>query len=191
VQTEDIAKKAKQGAFCYGTVNMNSPCCCAACGIPYKLLVVFLGKNKGFGVVAGENIPEGSQVCEYVGELLEREVVRKREVLYKKEGLYYLFEPSQTHFIIDATYNGGVSRFINHSCKPNCKSKEIVQPEMLTLTSGHAHPSPPRVVYVTAKDVKKGEELTIDYIPNYTEDTVLQKQVACFCGAPKCRRWVL
>eukprot|EP00466_Bigelowiella_natans_P007716 jgi/Bigna1/71332/fgenesh1_pg.15_\ len=46
VQTEDIAKKAKQGAFCYGTVNMNSPCCCAACGIPYKLLVVFLGKNK-------------------------------------------------------------------------------------------------------------------------------------------------
>mmetsp|Transcript_18814 Transcript_18814/g.46133 ORF Transcript_18814/g.46133 Transcript_18814/m.46133 type:complete len:444 (-) Transcript_18814:258-1589(-) len=176
--------------WCYGTISMQSRCCCAECGVPFLLFVMYLGKNKGFGVVAGENIPAGSQVCEYVGELLEREVVRKREIVYKKEGLYYLFEPSHASFIIDATTIGGVARFINHSCTPNCKSKEIVQPEMLNL-SGSPHPSPPRVVYVTNKDVAKGEELTIDYIPNYTEDTVLQKQVPCHCNSEKCRQWVL
>jgi len=175
---------------CFGTVSMKSPCCCAECGIPYMLLVEYMGSNKGFGVIAGEDIPAGSQVCEYVGELLEREVVRRREKTYKKEGLYYLFEPSHASFIIDATFVGGVSRFINHSCSPNCKSKEIVQPEMLNL-SGTAAPSPPRVVYIASKDIKKGEELTIDYIPSYTEDTVLQKQVKCFCKSPNCRGWVL
>jgi hypothetical protein len=120
-----VAKPAT--LYCYGTVNSKAKCCCAECGIPYTLLCIFMGNEKGFGVVAGEDIPAGAQVCEYVGELLERSVVRKRELSYKKKGLYYLFEPSLASFIIDATFNGGVARFINHSCNPSCKSKEIVQ----------------------------------------------------------------
>ncbi|GAB5360673.1 hypothetical protein AAMO2058_000647500 [Amorphochlora amoebiformis] len=168
-EATDLAAKE---IYCFGTTNMASRCCCQACGIPYKLLVVCMGIHKGFGVVAGEDIPKGSQVY------------------YKKEGLYYLFEPTHASFIIDATVVGGVARFINHSCKPNCKSKEIVQPEALNL-SNQAYSSPPRVVYITTRDVKKGEELTIDYIPNYNEDVVLQKQVKCSCKTPKCRGWVL
>lgn len=181
---------AAQKLWCYGCVGRKSRCCCSECGIPYRLLVAHMGSSKGFGVVAAEDIPMGAEVCEYVGELLSRDAVRKREVNYKKLGLYYLFEPSFASYIIDATFCGGVSRFINHSCSPNCKSKEVVQPGMLNL-NGISQPSPPRVVYVTTRDIRKGEELTIDYIPNYSEDTVLQKQVPCACGSQQCRRWVL
>lgn len=54
--------------------------------------------------------------------------------------------------------------FINHSCEPNVEEKNRI---------GYA-----------SRDIKEGEEITIDY-------TYLEKPFKCYCGSKNCRGLVL
>jgi SET domain-containing protein len=54
---------------------------------------------------------------------------------------------------LDATVRGGLARFINHSCAPNCFT-EVMQ----------AGPGAPRRIGIfAARDIMPGEELVYDY----------------------------
>lgn len=80
----------------------------------------------GWGLYAMENIAFNDMIIEYVGEKVRQKVADLREERYTKQGIgsSYLFRMVDDE-IIDATKKGGIARFINHSCTPNCTAKII------------------------------------------------------------------
>jgi histone-lysine N-methyltransferase SETD1 len=79
-----------------------------------------------WGLYAMENIPMNDMIIEYVGEKVRQQVADLRESRYLKSGIgsSYLFRIDE-NTVIDATKKGGIARFINHSCMPNCTAKII------------------------------------------------------------------
>ena len=80
----------------------------------------------GWGLYAMEPIPVNDMIIEYVGEKIRQQVADVREARYLKSGIgsSYLFRIDE-NTVIDSTKKGGVARFINHSCMPNCTAKII------------------------------------------------------------------
>lgn len=80
----------------------------------------------GWGLYAEENIGTSEMIIEYVGEKVRQAVANIREMKYDKQGMgsSYLFRIDEDT-IVDATKKGGIARFINHSCAPNCTAKII------------------------------------------------------------------
>jgi len=79
-----------------------------------------------WGLYAMENIGANDMIIEYVGEKVRQQVADMRERQYLKSGIgsSYLFRIDE-NTVIDATKRGGIARFINHSCTPNCTAKII------------------------------------------------------------------
>jgi histone-lysine N-methyltransferase SETD1 len=79
-----------------------------------------------WGLYAMENIAKDDMIIEYVGEEVRQQIAEIREKRYLKSGIgsSYLFRIDD-NTVIDATKKGGIARFINHSCMPNCTAKII------------------------------------------------------------------
>ena len=100
----------------------------------------------GWGLYAEENIAVNDLIIEYVGEKVRQKVADLRELKYDRQGVgsSYLFRMADDE-IVDATKKGGIARFINHSCSPNCTAK-IIKVE-----------GTPRIVIYALKDIGKSE----------------------------------
>lgn len=96
------------------------------------------------------DVKKGQFVIEYVGELIDeatcQERVRKGEDITN----YYMLTIDKD-CIIDAGPMGNLSRFMNHSCDPNCETQKWT-------VNGDV-----RVGLFAAREIKAGEELTFDY----------------------------
>merc|ERR1712093_486083 len=79
-----------------------------------------------WGLYAMEDIAMNDMIIEYVGEKVRQQVADLREHRYLKSGIgsSYLFRIDE-NTVVDATKKGGIARFINHSCMPNCTAKII------------------------------------------------------------------
>lgn len=79
-----------------------------------------------WGLYAQEHIAANDMIIEYVGEKVRQRVADLREAKYDLQGVgsSYLFRIDEDT-VIDATKMGGIARFINHSCTPNCTAKII------------------------------------------------------------------
>lgn len=124
-----------------------------------------------WGLVALEPIESEDFVIEYVGELIRLGISDIREARYEKMGIgsSYLFRLDDG-FAVDATKRGGVARFINHSCEPNCYTKVIT-------VDGQ------KKIFIYAKrHINVGEELTYNYKFPLEED-----KIPCNCGSKRCR----
>lgn len=79
-----------------------------------------------WGLYAMENIGKDDMIIEYVGEEVRQQIAEIREKRYLKSGIgsSYLFRIDD-NTVVDATKKGGIARFINHSCMPNCTAKII------------------------------------------------------------------
>ena len=79
-----------------------------------------------WGLYAMENIAKDDMIIEYVGEEVRQQISEIREKRYLKSGIgsSYLFRIDD-NTVVDATKKGGIARFINHSCMPNCTAKII------------------------------------------------------------------
>ena len=78
--------------------------------------------ERGTGVRVLVNVPKGTWVIVYRGELLEKTAALAREAEYQEESqtdhdsaYMYLFKAADSVFAIDATHSDHISRFINHS----------------------------------------------------------------------------
>lgn len=115
-----------------------------------------------WGVYATQFIPAGKKVIEYTGERISRRETKRRAEASK---LTYLFT-LDTYWTIDGSVGGSGAEFINHSCEPNLKAR---------IVKGH-------ILYMSLRDIKAGEELTVDYHFDKKVD-----KVPCKCGSAKCR----
>jgi SET domain-containing protein len=114
-----------------------------------------------WGLFAGEFIPKRRKVIEYTGERVSR-----RETKRRSQGpLNYLFTLN-SYWCIDGSVGGSGAEYINHSCNPNCYA---------WVFRGH-------ILYMSARDIRPGEELTIDY--HFDKDV---EKVPCACGSVVCR----
>lgn len=84
-------------------------------------------------------------------------------------------------FLLDATKEGNVGRFLNHSCCPNL----LVQNVFVETHDRNF----PLVAFFTNRYVKARTELTWDY--GYEPGTVPDKEIHCQCGVNKCRKKIL
>ncbi|KAK4500196.1 hypothetical protein PRZ48_008382 [Zasmidium cellare] len=128
----------------------------------------------GWGLYAEENIGINELIIEYVGEKVRQKVADLREEKYDKQGVgsSYLFRMMDDE-IVDATKKGGIARFINHSCDPNCTAK-IIKVE-----------GTPRIVIYALKDIGKNDELTYDY--KFEREIGSDDRIPCLCGSANCK----
>ncbi|KAL9982434.1 hypothetical protein ACROYT_G004474 [Oculina patagonica] len=125
--------------------------------------------HRGWGLRCKEDVKKGQFVIEYVGELIDeatcQERVRKGEDITN----YYMLTIDKD-CIIDAGPMGNLSRFMNHSCDPNCETQKWT-------VNGDV-----RVGLFAAREIKAGEELTFDY----QLDCLGNEKKKCHCGAKNC-----
>uniref|UniRef100_A0A3P8NTL6 [histone H3]-lysine(36) N-trimethyltransferase n=1 Tax=Astatotilapia calliptera TaxID=8154 RepID=A0A3P8NTL6_ASTCA len=133
---------------------------------------VILTEDKGWGLRAAKDLASNTFVLEYCGEVLDHKEFKTRVKEYaRNKNIHYYFMSLKNNEIIDATLKGNCSRFMNHSCEPNCETQKWTVNGQL------------RVGFFTTKAVTAGTELTFDYqFQRYGKEA--QK---CFCGAPSCR----
>uniref|UniRef100_A0A665TYN4 [histone H3]-lysine(36) N-trimethyltransferase n=1 Tax=Echeneis naucrates TaxID=173247 RepID=A0A665TYN4_ECHNA len=133
---------------------------------------VILTEDKGWGLRAAKDLASNTFVLEYCGEVLDHKEFKTRVKEYaRNKNIHYYFMSLKNNEIIDATLKGNCSRFMNHSCEPNCETQKWTVNGQL------------RVGFFTTKAVTAGTELTFDYqFQRYGKEA--QK---CFCGAPTCR----
>ena len=115
-----------------------------------------------WGVYAAEFIPSGRKVIEYTGEKISRRETKRRA---DSSRFIYLFT-LDPYWTLDGSVGGSGAEYINHSCDPNLAARII---------RGH-------ILYMSLRDIRRGEELTVDY--HFAKNV---ERVPCRCGSPKCR----
>jgi SET domain-containing protein len=70
------------------------------------------------------------------------------------------------YWTLDGAVGGSGAEIINHSCDPNLVGR---------VMKGH-------VLYMSLREIKPGEELTVDYHLDWNPPTT-----PCQCGTAKCR----
>jgi len=171
---------------------------------------VNIGKTetKGWGVFAGaKKIPEGTFIGIYSGELLTDNVAHERGIKYNKFGRTYLFDIDFHHlkasdprweisFTVDAYHAGNFTRFLNHSCDPNCR--------LYACYINEGNIQKPLLAIFSRRDIEPYEEICFNYQgiyddeddededegndprildPDHGKDMIY---VRCRCGAKNC-----
>ena len=132
----------------------------------------------GVGAFATRPIKKGTRIIEYTGERISNAEADRR---YDEDNMSshhtFLFTLSK-RTVVDAAVGGNESRFINHSCAPNCEA---------VIEDG-------RRIYIEAiEDIGVGEELVYDYQYERTAEHTADDErfYTCRCGASTCRGTIL
>ncbi len=118
--------------------------------------------SSGLGLFAEVPFKKGDFVIEYTGKLLSTKEADERNSSY-------LFEIN-SRWTIDGGARSNLSRYINHSCRPNCEI-EIKKK---------------RIFIYALKKIEPGEEITYDYGDDYFNDHI--KPFGCKCDHCKKKR---
>ncbi|XP_057969982.1 histone-lysine N-methyltransferase ASHH3 isoform X1 [Malania oleifera] len=139
---------------------------------PVKKMKLVKTEKCGSGIVADENIKKGEFVIEYVGEVIDDITCEERlwKMKHRGETNFYLCEINRD-MVIDATYKGNKSRYINHSCCPNTEMQKW-------RIDGET-----RIGIFATRDISRGEHLTYDY-----QFVQFGADQDCHCGAEGCRQ---
>ncbi len=119
-------------------------------------------KIDGTGCFATVGFDRRRKIAELTGERVSRVEAARR--MRGKERLHICAIDS--YWGIDSSVGGNAAQFINHSCQPNSFVRIM-----------HSH-----IIFFALRDIKPGEEITLDYIESYHSN-----DKRCACGAPKCR----
>ncbi|CAN7994082.1 unnamed protein product [Ixodes hexagonus] len=150
---------------CYNRVVQNGITC---------HLQLFRTRGKGWGVRTLQDIPRGTFVCEYIGEILSDSEADKRE---DDSYLFDLENRDGETYCLDARYYGNISRFVNHLCEPNLVPVRVFV--------DHQDLSFPRMAFFSSRDIKANEELGFDYGEKFW--IIKYKMFTCECGSEKCK----
>ncbi|PIK36275.1 putative histone-lysine N-methyltransferase NSD2 isoform X2 [Apostichopus japonicus] len=132
-------------------------------------------KGRGWGLYSSADIKKGDFVNEYVGELVDEEECRRRiEEAHVNNITDFYFLTIDKDRIIDAGPKGNMSRFMNHSCQPNCETQKWT-------VNGDT-----RVGLFALEDIPAGSELNF----NYNLESLGNEKKECRCGASNCSGFI-
>lgn len=169
-------------------------------------LEIFHTGNRGFGLRSLDFIHRGQFIDTYLGEVItSAEAELREDATTGSNGSHsspsYLFSldwfpasadddddeydkdgsPSSDHYVVDGQRFGGPSRFMNHSCNPNCK--------MIPVSTHHGDQRIYDLAFFARRDIPPGIELTFDYNPGWSPEMNSDdpNAVKCLCGEAQCR----
>ena len=131
----------------------------------------------GKGVFAVQDIAAGETLIEYVGEIISWDEAQERHPHDPKDPNHTFYFHVDEDRVIDALHGGNSSRWINHSCEPNCFADEV---------DGR--------IFITAlRNIAAGEEINYDYglIIDERYTPKLKAEYPCWCGSAHCRGTLL
>lgn len=167
-------------------------------------LTIFKTRDRGWGVYCDEPLLRGEFIDTYLGEVITNAEADRREQASTKDKASYLFSldkfrddlAPEDPYVVDGQYMGGPTRFINHSCEPNCRQYTVsYNKHDLRIYD---------LAFFAYEDIAAGTELTFDYLDNdeeEEEDVIRKREEAardpsnldkrpCNCGARKCRGYL-
>ena len=123
-----------------------------------------IGKSKINGQGCFANIPfkRRRKIAEYTGERISDLEAQKRA---RNRRVLRICD-IDGRWSLDGARGGNGTHYINHSCQPNAFMRTLY---------GH-------VLFFALRDIKSGDEITIDY-----EQTLHPDSKRCTCGAENCR----
>lgn len=131
----------------------------------------------GRGVYATEPIRKGSRIIEYTGKHLPWKEAMELPPHRPNDPYHTFLFSLENGDVIDAGNGGNEARWINHSCAPNCETREEGD----------------RIFVHALRSLRPGEELFYDYkiVAAERRSKKLEREFACHCGSKKCRGTML
>ncbi len=131
----------------------------------------------GKGVFALQDLAEGETIIEYVGEIISWDEAQDRHPHDPNDPNHTFYFHVNEDRVIDALHGGNSSRWINHSCDPNCEADEEND----------------RIFIKAIRNILAGEELSYDYglIIDEPYTKKLKAEYPCWCGSANCRGTLL
>jgi SET domain-containing protein len=145
--------------------------------IRQKLIETRKSGVHGQGVFAACAIRKGTRIIEYAGERISWKAAQDLAPNDPKHPHHTFFFSLENGTVINAGVNGNEARWINHSCAPNCETRD--------------HRG--RIYVHALRNLKKGEELFYDYRlePADRRTKELENLFRCHCGSATCRGTML
>ena len=119
---------------------------------------------EGKGCFSVVSFKRGRKIAEYTGQKITNAEANRRASRRKLR-----ICAINNRWSLDGSRGGNGTHYINHSCEPNVYLKII-----------HGH-----LLFFALRDIRPGEEITIDY-----ENTLHPDSKRCSCGALRCRRTI-
>ncbi|XP_027353719.1 histone-lysine N-methyltransferase, H3 lysine-9 specific SUVH1-like [Abrus precatorius] len=167
---------------------------------------VFKTKDRGWGLRSLDPIRAGTFICEYAGEVIDRDEVNQNrgdndEYVFYTSHIYepfkWNYEPSlleeissnvssedyaiSSPLIVNAKNVGNVARYMNHSCSPNIFWQPVLYAEN---SQSFLH-----VAFFALRHIPPMTELTYDYgCSGHAErSSAPTGRKKCLCGSSNCR----
>ncbi|KAE8291877.1 Histone-lysine N-methyltransferase NSD3 [Larimichthys crocea] len=127
--------------------------------------------ERGWGLRTNQALKKGDFVTEYVGEVIDSEECQQRIKRAHENHVtnFYMLTLTKDR-VIDAGPKGNSSRFMNHSCSPNCETQKWT-------VNGDV-----RIGLFALCDIEAYTELTF----NYNLHCVGNRRTSCHCGSDNC-----
>ncbi len=119
-------------------------------------VIVKKSKIEGMGVFAARNFKKGEVIIRW--DVSHKLTKKQADKLSEKERKYLAFVNGQ-YLLMQSP-----AKYANHSCDANTTAKDFCD--------------------VAIRDIKKGEEVTVDY----SEDADATFSMKCNCGSKNCRK---
>lgn len=116
----------------------------------------------GLGCFATQRFLRRHKIAEYEGEKISRREIARR--LKGAERIHIC--GLNSYWAIDGSHTGNATKYINHSCAPNC---------YVQIRGDH-------IIFFALRDIEPGEEILLDYEESYHDNSK-----RCSCGAATCR----
>lgn len=171
-------------------------------------LEIFRTKRTGWGLRSLVDIRHGQFIDTYRGEVIDNAEADRREeagkdrtkdsYLFSLDKFADLYDGDTSElYVVDGEFMGGPTRFINHSCDPNCA--------IFAVSTMRGDDKVYELAFFALDDISAGTELTFDYIGEDEElvaskDDANKAQIAhdtadlkgklatrCLCGSEACR----
>uniref|UniRef100_A0A3Q2XKZ7 Histone-lysine N-methyltransferase NSD3 n=1 Tax=Hippocampus comes TaxID=109280 RepID=A0A3Q2XKZ7_HIPCM len=128
-------------------------------------------EERGWGLRTNQALRKGDFVTEYVGEVIDSDECQQRIKRAHENHVtnFYMLTLTKDR-VIDAGPKGNSSRFINHSCSPNCETQKWT-------VNGDV-----RIGLFALCDIEAGTEMTF----NYNLHCVGNRRTSCHCGSDNC-----
>lgn len=123
-----------------------------------------------WGVFANEPFVAGEPVIEYKGLIVPDSAIHS--VIRSMNPDDFRFLPLKNNTCIEARSSNSLSKYINHSCNPNCEVMFVQER---------------RVLIYAKRNIAPNEELTLNY---HMENRFKDPHIKCNCRARNCRGYI-
>lgn len=141
------------------------------------------------GLRSPQNVVKGQFIDLYLGEVITEAELESRELATEGAPSYIFsldwFQQKDVYYV-DSLNFGTPTRFLNHSCNPNCR--------VFTVILNPADSKVYGLAFFATRDILAGTELTIDYNPQEAGKVYAKPKpgdgaavVLCQCGSRDCR----